>query len=131
MMSSSSSSQFNTLEEFKKFREKLNQEILSRGTLNTKRFWALDGAVYNSGALDSKTKELLGLVASMVLRCDDCITYHMIRCAELNTTDEEFFEAFDVALIVGGSIVIPHLRRAVSTLLEIRRLQLNGESISL
>ncbi|HOH54019.1 MAG TPA: carboxymuconolactone decarboxylase family protein, partial [Fervidobacterium sp.] len=95
------------------------------------RFWALDGAVYNEGALDSKTKELMGLVASMVLRCDDCITYHMIRCAQLGTTDEEFFETFDVALVVGGSIVIPHLRRAVNTLLEIRRIQLNGESISL
>uniref|UniRef100_A0A7C5Y8U2 Carboxymuconolactone decarboxylase family protein n=1 Tax=Fervidobacterium nodosum TaxID=2424 RepID=A0A7C5Y8U2_9BACT len=126
-----SSTGFNTLEEFKKFREKMNEEILNRGTLNTKRFWALDGAVYKDGALDSKTKELMGLVASMVLRCDDCITYHMIRCAELNVTDEEFFEAFDVALIVGGSIVIPHLRRAVNTLLEIRRMQLNGESISI
>jgi len=126
-----SDSTFNTLEEFKKFREKMNEEILARGTTNTKRFWALDGAVYNEGALDSKTKELMGLVASMVLRCDDCITYHMIRCAQLGTTDEEFFETFDVALVVGGSIVIPHLRRAVNTLLEIRRIQLNGESISL
>ncbi len=126
-----SNSQFNTLEEFKKFREKMNEEILKRGTINTKRFWALDGAVYKDGSLDSRTKELMGLVASMVLRCDDCITYHMIRCAELGTNDEEFFEAFDVALIVGGSIVIPHLRRAVNTLLEIRRMQLNGESISI
>lgn len=126
-----SSSEFNTLEEFKKFREKMNEEILNRGTLNTKRFWALDSAVYKDGALNSKTKELMGLLASMVLRCDDCITYHMIRCVELGTTDEEFFETFDVALIVGGSIVIPHLRRAVNTLLEIRRLQLNGESISI
>lgn len=126
-----SSTEFNTLEEFKKFREKMNEEILNRGTLNTKRFWALDGAVYKDGALDSKIKELMGLVASMVLRCDDCITYHMIRCAELNVSDEEFFETFDVALIVGGSIVIPHLRRAVNTLLEIRRMQLNGESVSI
>lgn len=126
-----SDNQFNTLEEFKKFREKMNEEILKRGTTNTKRFWALDSAVYKEGAIDSKTKELMGLVASMVLRCDDCITYHMIRCAELGTSDEEFFEVFDVALIVGGSIVIPHLRRAVNTLLEIRRMQLNGESISI
>ncbi|HOJ94686.1 MULTISPECIES: carboxymuconolactone decarboxylase family protein [Fervidobacterium] len=109
----------------------MNEEILKRGTTNTKRFWALDSAVYKEGAIDSKTKELMGLVASMVLRCDDCITYHMIRCAELGTSDEEFFEVFDVALIVGGSIVIPHLRRAVNTLLEIRRMQLNGESISI
>lgn len=126
-----SSIEFNTLEEFKKFRERMNQEILNKGTINTKRFWALDNAVYKEGALDSKTKELMGLVASLVLRCDDCITYHIIRCAQLNTSDEEFFETFDVALIVGGSIIIPHLRRAVNTLLEIRRMQLNGESISI
>ncbi len=122
---------FNTLEEFKKFREKMNQTILEKGTLNTKRFFNLDGAVYQKNALDEKAKELMGLVASMVLRCDDCITYHMIRCSQLGTTDEEFFEAFDVALIVGGSIVIPHLRRAVNTLLEIRRLQDSGETVSL
>ncbi|QIV77895.1 carboxymuconolactone decarboxylase family protein [Fervidobacterium pennivorans subsp. shakshaketiis] len=121
---------FNTLEEFKKFRERMNKEILDRGTINTKRFWNLDGAVYREGAIEPKYKELMGLVASMVLRCDDCITYHMIRCAELGVTDEEFFETFDIALIVGGSIVIPHLRRAVNTLLEIRRLQANGESVS-
>jgi AhpD family alkylhydroperoxidase len=122
---------FNTLEEFKKFRERMNKEILDRGTINTKRFWNLDGAVYREGAIEPKYKELMGLVASMVLRCDDCITYHLIRCAELGVTDEEFFETFDIALIVGGSIVIPHLRRAVNTLLEIRRLQANGESISI
>ncbi|WP_448378488.1 carboxymuconolactone decarboxylase family protein [Fervidobacterium sp.] len=121
---------FNTLEGFKKFRERMNKEILDRGTINTKRFWNLDGAVYREGAIEPKYKELMGLVASMVLRCDDCITYHMIRCAELGVTDEEFFETFDIALIVGGSIVIPHLRRAVNTLLEIRRLQANGESVS-
>ncbi|WP_448376635.1 carboxymuconolactone decarboxylase family protein [Fervidobacterium sp.] len=109
----------------------MNKEILDRGTINTKRFWNLDGAVYKEGALEPKVKELMGLVASMVLRCDDCITYHMIRSAELGASDEEFFETFDIALIVGGSIVIPHLRRAVNTLLEIRRLQANGESISI
>uniref|UniRef100_A0A7C5VPJ3 Carboxymuconolactone decarboxylase family protein n=1 Tax=Fervidobacterium thailandense TaxID=1008305 RepID=A0A7C5VPJ3_9BACT len=122
---------YTSLEEFKKFREEMNKEILERGTLNTKRFWALDGAVYKDGALDSKTKELMGLVASLVLRCDDCITYHMIRCAQLGVTDQEFFETFDIALIVGGSITIPHVRRAVSTLLEIRRLQASGESVSI
>ncbi|MGC8820856.1 MAG: carboxymuconolactone decarboxylase family protein [Fervidobacterium sp.] len=122
---------FNTLDEFKKFRERMNQEVLNKGTINTKRFWALDSAVYKEGVLDTKTKELMGLVASMVLRCDDCITYHMIRCAQLDVTDEEFFEAFDIALVIGGSIVIPHLRRAVNTLLEIRRMQANGESVSL
>ncbi len=125
------SESFKTLDEFRKFREKMNQTILEKGTLNTKRFFNLDGAVYQKNALDEKTKELMGLVASMVLRCDDCITYHIIRCAQLGTTDEEFFEAFDVALIVGGSIVIPHLRRAVNTILEIRRLQDSGETLSL
>ncbi len=122
---------FNTLDEFRKFRELMNKEILDRGTINTKRFWNLDGAVYREGALETKVKELMGLVASMVLRCDDCITYHMIRCAELGVSDEEFFETFDIALIVGGSIVILHLRRAVKTLLEIRRLQADGESVSI
>ncbi|ABR31750.1 alkylhydroperoxidase [Thermosipho melanesiensis] len=118
------------LKEFKEFREKMNEKILESGTLNTKRFFNLDGNVYKNGALDSKTKELLGLVASMVLRCDDCITYHIIKCVENGVRDEEFFEAFDVALIVGGSIVIPHLRRAVSTLQEIREMQKNEGTIS-
>ena len=81
-----------------------------------KRFFALDTRCYEAGALDVKTKELLGLVASMVLRCDDCVTYHMVRCKEEGVTDEEFFETFSVGLVVGGSIVIPHLRRAVDTL---------------
>ncbi|EKF48860.1 carboxymuconolactone decarboxylase [Thermosipho africanus H17ap60334] len=119
------------LEEFKKFREKMNERILEEGTLNTKRFFNLDGNVYKKGALDEKTKELMGLVASIVLRCDDCITYHMIRCAQLGVSDEEFFETFDVALIVGGSIVIPHLRRAVKLLEDIREMQKNGKDVSI
>ncbi len=85
-------------------------------TLNMKRFFRLDGACYEDGKLPRKTKELLGLVASMVLRCDDCIAYHIDRCISCGVTDEEFFETFDVALIVGGSIVIPHLRRGVEFL---------------
>lgn len=119
------------LDEFKKFRERMNKKILDNGTINTKRFFNLDSNVYKRSALDEKTKELMGLVASLVLRCDDCIAYHMIRCAQLGTTDEEFFEAFDVALIVGGSIVIPHLRRAVNLLEEIREMQKNGEDVSI
>jgi AhpD family alkylhydroperoxidase len=110
-----------TLAEFRHFREKMNEAILSAGNLNIKRFFALDTRTYEAGALDVKTKELLGLVASMVLRCDDCITYHVIRCREEGVTDEEFHEAFSVALIVGGSIVIPHLRRAVARLEEMPR----------
>ena len=101
------------LAEFRAFRERMNAEILREGNLVVNRFFALDGRTYEAGALDAKTKELLGLVASMVLRCDDCITYHLVRCREEGVTRPEVFETFSVALIVGGSIVIPHLRRAV------------------
>ena len=104
------------LEEFRKFRETMNERILAADNLEIRRFFALDSRVYEAGALDSKTKELLGLVASMVLRCDDCITYHVVRCLEEGVTEKEMFEAFSVGLVVGGSIVIPHLRRAVATL---------------
>ena len=108
-----------TLEEFRHYREKMNEAILNAGNLGIKRFFALDTRTYEAGALDVKTKELLGLVASMVLRCDDCVTYHTIRCREEGVTDEEFYDALSVALVVGGSIVIPHLRRAVARLEEL------------
>ena len=104
------------LAEFRAFRERMNARILETGNLEIKRFFALDTRCYEAGALDVKTKELLGLVASLVLRCDDCVTYHVIRCKEEGVTDAEFFETFNVGLIVGGSIVIPHLRRAVDML---------------
>ena len=104
------------LAEFRAFRERMNARILEAGNLEIKRFFALDTRCYEEGALPVKTKELLGLVASMVLRCDDCVTYHVIRCKEEGVTDAEFFETFNVGLIVGGSIVIPHLRRAVDML---------------
>ncbi|HEY9187838.1 MAG TPA: carboxymuconolactone decarboxylase family protein [Ignavibacteria bacterium] len=107
------------LEEFKKFREKMNEVILRDGNIDTKRFFALDSAVYRNGALDSKVKEMLGLVASLVLRCDDCINYHILRCKEEGVTKEEFYEVFNIGLIVGGSIVIPHFRRAVASLEEL------------
>lgn len=103
------------ISDFKKKREALNKKILSRGNINIKRFFGIDGAAYRPGALDVKTKELMGLVASAVLRCDDCITYHLIRCAEEGVTDAEMDEAMAVALVVGGSITIPHLRRAYET----------------
>lgn len=90
------------------------------GTLVTKRFFRLDGQTYEAGALDAKTKELLGLVASAVLRCDDCIAYHIDQCVNAGCSDEEIWESLDVALIVGGSIVIPHLRRGVEFLDEAR-----------
>ncbi len=108
-----------TLESFRHFREKMNVAILAAGNLSINRFFALDTRTYEAGALPVKTKELLGLVASMVLRCDDCITYHLIRCREEQVTDAEFYDAFAVALVVGGSIVIPHLRRAVARLEEL------------
>jgi AhpD family alkylhydroperoxidase len=90
------------------------------GTLVTKRFFRLDGQAYEDGALPARTKELLGLAASMVLRCDDCIAYHIDRCVKLGASDQELWETFDVALIVGGSIVIPHLRRGAEFLEEAR-----------
>ena len=108
------------LGEFTAFRQKMNDKILDQGNLDIKRFFALDSRVYEDGALDTKTKELLGLVASMVLRCDDCISYHVLQAKKAGTTNEEFFETFSVALVVGGSIVIPHLRRAVEFLEEIQ-----------
>ena len=101
------------LAEFRAFRERMNTRILGENNLVINRFFALDGRAYEGGALDVKTKELLGLVASMVLRCDDCITYHLVRCAEEGVTRDEVFETMSIGLIVGGSIVIPHLRRAV------------------
>jgi len=102
----------NRVEDFRKQREKLNDQILARDNVNIKRFFGIDTATYRDGALDAKTKELLGLVASAVLRCDDCITYHLIKCKEEGVTDAEMDETLAVALVVGGSITIPHLRRA-------------------
>lgn len=111
------------LEDFQKFRANLNEEILNCGHLGMKRFFALDHQAYEPGALDTKTKELLGLVASAVLRCDDCITYHVVRCAELGWTRAEVIDALNVALIVGGSITIPHVRRAFARMREIESLK--------
>ena len=108
------------LEQFRRFRERMNERILAQDNLDIRRFFALDGHVYEKGALPTATKELLGLVASLVLRCDDCITYHVTRCVEEGVTDEQFFETFSIGLVVGGSIVIPHLRRAVDTLDQLR-----------
>jgi len=108
-----------TLDAFRHFREKMDAAILEAGNLNINRFFALDTRTYESGALPAKTKELLGLVASMVLRCDDCITYHLLRCREEGANDAELYDAFAVALVVGGSIVIPHLRRVVARLEEL------------
>jgi AhpD family alkylhydroperoxidase len=115
-----------SLQEFRSFRERMNQRILAADNLEIRRFFALDSRAYEPGALDTRTKELLGLVASLVLRCDDCVTYHLVRCAEEGVTDAELLETLSVGLIVGGSIVIPHLRRAVDTIDEIRAAENDG-----
>ena len=101
---------------FTEFRQRMNKRILDEPNQVVRRFFALDTQTYQAGALDVKTKELLGLVASMVLRCDDCISYHVAQCKEAGVNREEMFEAFSIGLVVGGSIVIPHLRRAVDFL---------------
>ena len=101
-----------SVELFKKERERLNEIVLSRENINIKRFFGLDSAVYRDGALDTKTKELLGLVASLVLRCDDCISYHTIQAKSMNVSDQEFDEVMAVGMVLGGSITIPHVRRA-------------------
>ncbi len=106
----------NRLQKFRAEREKLNEKTLGLGHLGIKRFFNMDSNTYKDGTLDSKTKELLGLVASAVLRCNDCIDYHLEQCAKTGSTKEEIIDAMNVALIVGGSIVIPHLRRAVETI---------------
>ncbi|MDX1622765.1 MAG: carboxymuconolactone decarboxylase family protein [Gemmatimonadota bacterium] len=105
-----------SLEEYREFRAEMNERILESGHLGLKRFFALDDRAYEEGALDSPIKELLGLVSSLVLRCDDCVTYHLDRCVHLGVSREELVEAMNVGLVVGGSIVIPHLRRAFATL---------------
>ena len=102
----------NLVKEFNDYRTRMNEVILSKDNLVIKRLWNLDTNTYAAGALDVKTKELLGLVASMVLRCDGCIKYHLGKSHELGVTTEEMYEVFAVANIVGGTIVIPHTRRA-------------------
>lgn len=102
----------NLVEAFNDYRQKMNEVILSKNNLVLKRLWNLDTNTYEEGALNKKTKEMLGLVASMVLRCDDCIKYHLGKCYELNVSTDEMYEIFAVANIVGGTIVIPHTRRA-------------------
>ena len=104
------------MDEFDRYRAEMNERLLGSGHLGIKRFFALDTQAYEQGAVDKKTKELMGLVASAVLRCDDCVTYHIKQCVEVGVTRAEFLDAFNVALVVGGSITIPHLRRAVDRL---------------
>ncbi|MEP0814606.1 MAG: carboxymuconolactone decarboxylase family protein [bacterium] len=114
------------LERFKQERARLQEQFQRFAGTNSKRFLALDNRVYEAGALSAKTKELLGLVASLVLRCDDCISYHLDRCRSEGVTTAELEEAIAIGLIVGGSITIPHIRRAVDAWLESG----GGESVS-
>ena len=109
------------IEEFRLEREQLNESVLKYGKKEIKRFFNLDTNTYKEGALPAKTKELLGLIAFLVLRCDDCILYHTIRCYEEGITDDEFEEKMSFGLIVGGSITIPHLRRAFRNWEELKK----------
>lgn len=109
-----------TVKEWQEERQRLNDLVFKYAGLETKRFFSLDGQVYRQGALPRKIKEMMGLVASLVLRCDDCVKYHIIRCHEEDVTDQELEEALSIALIVGGSITIPHLRRAYDTWEELK-----------
>jgi ribonuclease HI len=112
-----------SLDDFQKSRAELNDEILNCGHLGIKRFFALDHQAHEPGPLDTRTKELLGLVASTVLRCDDCVTYHLVRCGQVGWRRAEVIDALNVALVVGGSITIPHVRRAFARMREIQGLQ--------
>lgn len=107
------------LQEFQEFRTRMNKRVLEIDNRAIKRFFGIDTLTYEPGALDGKSKEMLGLVASMVLRCDDCVSYHIMQCRKEGVKDEELYDVFSVALTVGGSIVIPHLRRAVAFLDEL------------
>jgi AhpD family alkylhydroperoxidase len=113
----------NTIEKFNEERDRLNEIVMKYAGTPIKRFYSLDSQVYQDGALPAKTKELLGLVASLVLRCDDCITYHLIQCCEKGVNDSELEEALGIGLVVGGSITIPHLRRALKTWDELKKTQ--------
>ena len=101
------------IDKFRDERIKLNELVMKYAGKNIKRLFAIDQQVYSEGALPAKTKELLGLVASLVLRCDDCILYHVMRCEEEGVTSEELEETLAIGMAVGGSITIPHLRRAI------------------
>lgn len=101
------------VDQFNEYRSMMNERILSVDNKVVKRIFNVDTNAYSDGALPVKTKELLGLVASLVLRCDDCIKYHLLKCDENHVTEEELFEVLGIATLVGGTIVVPHMRRAV------------------
>jgi len=117
------------LEEFRAYRRRMNEKILGCDHLGIKRFFNLDTKAYEDGALDGRTKELLGLVASTVLRCNDCIDYHLIQCVRLGFSDAELHDGLNVALVVGGSITIPHLRHAFDTIEQLRGMEGAGGTL--
>lgn len=116
----------NHVEQFEAYRAQMNARIMAADHLGIKRFFNLDTMCYQDGVLDAKTKELLGLVASCVLRCNDCIDYHLIQCVNLGYTDPELYEALNVALVVSGSIFIPHMRHAFATIETLREMEAAG-----
>jgi AhpD family alkylhydroperoxidase len=107
------------INDFRSYREKMNEKLLATDNKVIKRIYSLDTLTYQDGALSSKVKEMLGLATSMVLRCDDCIKYHLEQCHKLGVTTDEVMEIFGVANLVGGTIVIPHTRRALEYWLEL------------
>jgi len=123
------STEHNRMDDFRDYRTRMNERIGEIEHLGIKRFFRLDTAAYEPGALDPKVKEMLGLVASAVLRCNDCIDYHLEQCVAAGWGDAELYDGLNVALVVGGSIVIPHLRHAVETI-DILRAEQNGGSIA-
>ena len=102
----------NAVEQFNDYRKRMNEKILAGNNLTIKRIFNLDTTSFQEGVLDSRTKELIGLTSSLVLRCDDCVRYHLGKCYELQLEKKEVFEAMSIGLLIGGTIVIPHLRRA-------------------
>jgi len=101
------------VDQFNEYRSRMNNRILSADNKVVKRIFNVDTNAYTEGALSVKTKELMGLVASMVLRCDDCVRYHLLKCKENSVSEEELFEVLGIATLVGGTIVVPHMRRAI------------------
>ncbi len=116
----------NSVKEFNDYRSRMNDVILKKDNLVLKRLFNLDTQTYTEGALNVKTKEMLGLVASMVLRCDDCIKYHLQKCHEQGCSTEEIYEVFAIANIVGGTIVIPHTRRGAEFWEELEKLKVKS-----
>jgi AhpD family alkylhydroperoxidase len=115
------------IEKFKQERDRLNEIVMKYSGLGLKRFLSLDNQFYQEGALPAKTKEMLGLMASFVMRCDDCINYHLDKCFQLGVTDTEMEELLAIGVLVGGSITIPHLRRALEVWDEMKNVEQDSD----